>query len=214
MDPHRSGRGYTPAPVSDAAQPTFTVIVPTAGRSTLGDALASAASQLQPGDEIIAICNRDLDLGAKARNNAMARAQGTHLLFLDDDDEYLPGAFDKFRAFAIEHPTSIGIFRERLVDGSLHWGKPEFRIGNVGTVLFVVPNVPEQLGVWDAYHGEWAPTDWVFISATAERMGDPVFVDEVVAVQRPGGTFATSLDRLRYRWQLGRRLRAVLHRGR
>src|SRR5581483_11990840 len=100
-----------------------------------------------------------------ARNNAMARAHGTHLLFLDDDDEYLSGALDKFRAFAASHPGRIGIFRERLMDGSLHWSEPEFRIGNVGTVLFVVPNIPEKLGVWDHYHGDWAPTDWVFISA-------------------------------------------------
>lgn len=195
-------------------EPTFTVIVPTAGRPTLSDALASAASQLRPGDEIIAICNRDLDLGAKARNNAMARAQGTHLLFLDDDDEYLPGALDKFRRFAAENPGRIGIFRERLVDGSLHWGVPEFRIGNLGTVLFVVPNIPEKLGVWDHYNGDWAPTDWVFVSATAERMGEPIFVDEVVALQRPRGPFATPLDRLRFRLKLGSRVRAVLRLGR
>lgn len=193
-----------------ADHPTFTVIVPTAGRTTLGDSLASAASQLLPGDEIIAICNRDLDLGAKARNNAMARAEGTHLLFLDDDDEYLPGALAHFRAFAAEHPGRIGIFRERLMDGSLYWDKPEFRIGNVGTVLFVVPNIPEKLGVWGRYHGDWAPADWVFVSETAEMMGDPVFVDAVVAVQRPGGTFASRVDKLRYRLKLGVRARATL----
>jgi glycosyltransferase involved in cell wall biosynthesis len=198
--------------VSADGQPTFTVVVPSAGRSTLGAALASVTDQLRPGDEVIVICNHDRDLGAKARNNAIGRAQGTHLVFLDDDDEYLPGALDAFRAFAAENPGRIGIFRERLHDGSLIWADPEFRIGNVGSMLFVVPNVPEQLGAWDRYNGEWAPGDWVFIAATAERMGEPIFVDTVVAVQRPGGTFASPLARLRYRLKLGQRLRAATRR--
>lgn len=190
-------------------EPTFTVVVPTVGRGTLAAALASVAGQLRAGDEIIAICNQDLDVGTKARNNAIARAQGTHLIFLDDDDEYLPGALDHFRAFAAANPGRIGIFRERLADGTLIWRTPDFRFGNVGSMLFVVPNIPEKLGVWDQYEGEWAPSDWVFISSTAERMGEPIFVDQVVALQRPGGTFTTPLDQLRYRLKLGRRLRAV-----
>jgi glycosyltransferase involved in cell wall biosynthesis len=195
-------------------EPTFTVVVPTVGRATLAGALASVASQLRPGDEIIAICNHDRDLGTKARNNAIARAEGTHLIFLDDDDEYLPGALEKFRAFAAKYPGRVGIFRERLVDGSLQWRTPELKLGNVGSMLFVVPNIPERLGVWDHLDGEWAPSDWVFVSTTAEKMGEPIFVDEIVAVQRPSGTFASPLDRLRYRLKLGQRLRAALRPGR
>jgi hypothetical protein len=203
-----------PAVATPAAPPavTFSVIVPTVARPTLAGALASVSSQLEPGDEVLVLCNRDLDLGAKARNSLMARAQGTHLIFLDDDDEYVPGALATMRRWAAEHPGRIGIFRERLVDGSLLWKAPEFRIGNVGTVLYVVPNVPEKLGVWDIYGDDWAPGDWVFISATAEKMGDPVFVDEVTAVQRPGGTFETPLDRLRYKLRLRVRLKQALGR--
>jgi glycosyltransferase involved in cell wall biosynthesis len=192
--------------------PTLTVIVPTSGRQTLNRALASAAKQLEPGDEIIVICNRDYDFGAKARNDAMTRARGTHMLFLDDDDEYLPGALERVRRFAAEHPGRIGIFREELANGALHWEKPEFRIGNVGTVLFCVPNVQEKLGIWDKLGEEWRPTDWVFISKTAELMGDPIMVDEVIVRQRPGGNFATPLDRLRYRLRIRTRIRRLLGR--
>lgn len=199
-----------PTAESPSSRVTFSVVVPTVARPTLAGALASVSSQLEPGDEVLVLCNRDLDLGAKARNDLMARARGTHLLFLDDDDEYVPGALATMRHWAAEHPGRIGIFRERLVDGSLHWKTPELRIGNVGTVLFVVPNVPEQLGVWDIYGDDWAPTDWVFISATAEKMGDPIFVDEVVALQRPRGQFATPLDRLRFKMRLRTRLKQVL----
>jgi hypothetical protein len=195
-----------------SARVTFSVIVPTVARPTLAGALASVSSQLEPGDEVLVRCNRDGDLGARARNELMARASGSHLLFLDDDDEYVPGALSTMRRWAAEHPDRIGIFRERLVDGSLHWTTPEFRIGNVGTVLFVVPNRPEKLGVWDIYGDDWAPTDWVFISATAEKMGDPMFVDEVVALQRPRGAFATPLDRLRFKLRLRVRLKHALGR--
>jgi hypothetical protein len=208
----RSGLHSSAVPTAESASSrvTFSVIVPTVARPTLAGALASASSQLEPGDEILVLCNRDLDVGAKARNDLIARAHGTHLLFLDDDDEYLPGAFAAMRNWAGEHPGRIGIFRERLVDGSLHWKTPDFRIGNVGSVLFVVPNLPDRLGVWDIYGDDWAPGDWVFISATAEKMGDPIFVDEVVALQRPRGHFATPLDRLRFRLRLRTRLKQAL----
>jgi hypothetical protein len=177
---------------------TLSVIVPTSGRRTLPKALAAVSAQLRPGDEILVSCNRDMDYGARARNDLMARAKGTHLLFLDDDDEYVPGALDAFRSWAAANPGRIGIFREQLVDGTLHWKTPDFRIGNVGTVIFCVPNVPDQLGVWDIYGDDWAPTDWVFISATAEQMGEPVFVDQVVARQRPWPEFASLSARLRF----------------
>src|SRR5918999_78839 len=122
--PRRSDPGLDlPAVATPAAPPavTFSVIVPTVARPTLAGALASVSSQLEPGDEVLVLCNRDLDLGAKARNSLMARAQGTHLIFLDDDDEYVPGALATMRRWAAEHPGRIGIFRERLVDGSLLW---------------------------------------------------------------------------------------------
>lgn len=188
------------------------MIVPTSGRTTLGASLASAAHQLEPGDELIVLRNRDYDFGTKARNDGMARAKGTHLLFLDDDDEYMAGALEKMRRFAADNPERIGIFREELASGALHWGSPEFALGNVGSVLFCVPNLPEKLGIWDKLGDDWRPSDWVFISQTAELMGDPLFVDEVVVRQRPGGTFATPLDRIRYRLRARTRVRKALDR--
>jgi glycosyltransferase involved in cell wall biosynthesis len=187
--------------------PTISVIVPTAGKATLPRTLESIAPQLRPGDEILVVCNRDMDFGAKARNEAMPRAKGTHLAFLDDDDEFKSDALEKMRHFAAANPGRIGIFREELADLSLHWKEPVLRIGNVGTVLFFVPNMPDKLGVWAPYEGDWRPCDWMFISSTVERMGEPIFVDEVTVRQRPGGTFATPLDALRYRLKIRTRFR-------
>lgn len=189
-----------------ATQPTFSVIVPTSGRPTLAGALSSVAPQLLPGDEIIVVCNADRDLGTRARNSAMSRANATHLLFLDDDDEFVPGAFEKMRRFAFENPGRIGIFREELVEGSLLWTEPIFRKGNVGSPMFVVPNVAEKLAPWVGDEGN----DWYFIEGTAELQGDPIFVDEVVARLRPHGIFATPLDRLRFRLRLRSKLRKAV----
>lgn len=194
---------------------TFSVVVPTSGRPTLSKALQSVASQLAPGDELLVLCNRDLDDGTKARTALMRRATSSHLLFLDDDDDaYLPGALLTFRNWAQDNPGLIGIFRQRLVDGTLLWRSPDFRIGNVGSLMFVVPNAPDKLGSWESQTDEFVPNDWAFISTTAERMGEPVFVDRVVGIQRPWGQFATPLDRLRFALRPRARIkRIVAHRA-
>lgn len=183
---------------------TFTVVVPTVGRDSLSDTLRSIAAQLEPGDEVIVVCNDRRDLGTWARNSAMERARGTHLLFLDDDDEYAAGAFAEMRRFAAEHPDTIGIFREQLLDGSLFWRTPELVEGNVGSALFVVPNDRERLGRWSGSEGN----DWNFIRDTVALQGAPIFCDAVVALQRPRGAFTSRWARLRFRLRLGTRLRA------
>lgn len=193
-----------------AAEPTFTAVVPTVGRKTLSHALTSIARQLRPGDELIVVCNADRDNGTRARNSAMERARGTHLVFLDDDDAMVDGAFERMRDFARQHPDRVGIFREELMDGSLLWTAPEFREGNVGTAMFVVPNVEGKLAPWRGSEGN----DWYFIEETVKFQGEPIFCDAVVARQRPLGTFETPLDRLRYRLRIRARARKALSRRR
>jgi glycosyltransferase involved in cell wall biosynthesis len=185
-------------------EPTFSVVMPTVGRESLGMALVSAAKQLGPGDEIICICNNDGDMGSAARNSAMARARGSHLIFLDDDDVYTRGALKAMRDFARENPGRIGIFRLVNNDGSLLWATPELREGNMGSPILVVPNIPEKLGEWrQTDHGN----DWNFIEATVALQGEPVFIDRVVSRLRPYGAFNSRLDRVRYKLRLGTRLK-------
>ncbi len=185
-------------------RPTFSVIMPTTGRSTLAKALRSVATQVQPGDEIIVLCNDKGDQGDWARNSGVARAIGTHLVFLDDDDEYLDGALAAMRGFARQNPDRIGIFRMQLMDGSLLWSEPELRFGNVSSQMFVVPNIPEKLGRWDQSN---RANDWAFISETATYQGEPVFCEHVVARIRPNGPFESRRAELRFRLRLGSRLR-------
>src|SRR5437588_3541660 len=170
----------------DDAKPTFTVVVPTIGRPSLGPALKSISGQLEPGDEIIVICNDAGDQGDSARNSGVARAAGSHLIFLDDDDAYVPGALAAMRRFAAENPGRIGIFRMELVSGARIWTEPVLRYGNVGSPMFVVPNVPGKLGRWDQSR---RANDWAFIEETVSLQGEPIFLDEVVARIRFNGTF-------------------------
>ncbi len=107
---------------------------------------------------------------------------------MDDDDVYTPDAFSAMREFALKSPGRIGIFRMRYEYwrhgwyGQVVWEEPVLRWGNVGTPMFVVPNVPGKLGRWDSkFH--WG--DWAFIQETVTLQGDPVFCDAVVARIRP-----------------------------
>jgi glycosyltransferase involved in cell wall biosynthesis len=160
----------------------FSVIVPTAGRKTLLGTLDSIVGQLEPGDEVIVLRDGARDYGHSARNSAMARAKGTHLLFQDDDDQYANGAIAEMRRFAREQPDRIGIFRMRYPDGRVLWADPELRYKNVSTQTFLVPNVPGKLGRWEN-DGSRAG-DYVFIEETVALQGDPVFCDHVVTYVR------------------------------
>jgi glycosyltransferase involved in cell wall biosynthesis len=161
---------------------TFSVIVPTRGRPSLLRTLASIVEQLEPGDEVLVLRDDSGDVGDTPRNGAIPRARGTHLLFMDDDDQYAKGALANIRRFAEEHPGRIGIFRMRFDHGLLLWRQPVLEFGNVSTQLFVVPNIPGKLARWEQ-RGR-VIGDYVFITETAKLQGDPIFRDEIVVFAR------------------------------
>jgi len=158
----------------------ISVIVPTIGRETLDRALESAAVA----DEVIVERNQDGDHGYAARMRGMARATGTHLAFLDDDDVYAPGAIETMRAAACDRPV---IFRMDDPTHGIIWKRKALDFGNVGTPMFLVPNEPDRLGRWEPYApGLKCPGgDFMFISDCAETMGAPVWREEVVAIVAP-----------------------------
>lgn len=157
---------------------SLSIIIPTSGRWSLNATLLSITPQLEPGDEIIVVRDSSDDWGMKARNEAMRRAKGTWLAFMDDDDIYLPGALALMRA--VTGPT---IFRMRR--GSPHndvlWTDKELRPGNVSTQMFVTPCIP--LGRWgNRYEG-----DFDFIASTLDLypVGALTWRQEQIAVWRP-----------------------------
>jgi glycosyltransferase involved in cell wall biosynthesis len=159
---------------------TFSVIVPTRGRKSLAATLDSVAEQLEPGDELLVRCSRDDEFGHGSRQTLMARARGTHLLFVDDDDQLARGALATMRRVARERPNRVVIFRMRYLDGRVIWREPVLQYRNVGTPMFVVPNVPGKLGRWENpdHPGMF---DWRFIMETVELQGEPLFRKEIVA---------------------------------
>ena len=197
----------------------FSVIVPTRGRKTVLAALESITEQFEPGDEVLVRCSRDEDFGNSARQSMIERAKGTHLLFMDDDDQFARGALATMRAFAREHPGRIGIFRMRYLDGRVLWTEPELRLRNVSSQMLCVPNVPGKLGRWESPEYPRV-ADYEFVRATAELQGEPIFREEIVAYirsdRRPLGRVAkrvsTPLGEARRRLAPRTRLRRVLGR--
>lgn len=209
-------------------RPTFSVVVPTFHRpKRLTGALASIVPQLEPGDEILVLCNDAHDWGSRARNDGMDRARGTHLLFLDDDDEFLPGAFATMRAFAREHPDRVGLFRALRHGGEDTWPEPEFKQGYLAPMNFVVPNVPGKLGRWGERSDDPAVqaeldrqgvrrwSDMYFAQESAELQGhEPIWVDEFTGVFRPiHNPVRRTIARLRYALGMRSRVRGLVGYG-
>lgn len=161
---------------------SLSILVASSGRTTLARTLLSISPQLEPGDELLVDVNDDAPWGHAARNRLMARARGTHLLFMDDDDAYLDGALKLARAAAELTPDRVHIFQMRYPDGDVLWRTHDVEVGNVSTIMLMVPNQPDDLGVWsDRYEG-----DFDFLAETLELRGDaPVWHEDVIAAVRP-----------------------------
>lgn len=158
----------------------LSVIIPTVGRDTLDAAVESCAGA----DEVIVVHDQTGDHGYTARHKGMAQATGTHLAFMDDDDVYTPGAIQVMRDQACDRPV---IFKMDHYTHGILWRDQEVRFGNVSTQMFVVPNEPERFGRWEPHMPGWPEPggDYTFLKGCCERMGAPVWRDELVAVLRP-----------------------------
>jgi glycosyltransferase involved in cell wall biosynthesis len=203
--------------------PTFSVVVPTLARKTLPRTLGSIASQIRPGDEILVVCSDENDAGNSARQRGVEAATSSHILFCDDDDVFLPAAFDVIREFAAQHPNAIGLFRRRFNAGPPQWREPVVKPGNLQCMGYVIPNVKGKLGVWGAQSRDpvrqaqleaqgfrhWS--DSFFVTDTAALQDAPIiFCDAIVGHARPEGN---PLRRLRYRLALRARVRGLLKSG-
>lgn len=160
---------------------SLSVIIVTSGRSTLLRTLQSVSRQLHADDEVLVVGRgasiRDQaeafgfryvedgpfgNWGQRERQSAMAHATKSHLLFNDDDDYYMPGAFDAVRAAIDVHPDSPLMFKMITPEGRLIWSDPIVTCGNVSGQQFVVPNDPQRLGTWGLTH----EGDLAFIEST------------------------------------------------
>lgn len=182
--------------------PRLSVIVPTTGRDTL----QAAVDSCRDADEIVVIddggqatrpvshhrtefvrvqgAGREAgDVGYTARTRGMEIATGTHLAFMDDDDVFTPSAIDTMREHAADVPV---VFR---MDDPLHgviWRDPVLRYANVSSQMIVVPNDAERLGTWEPYENDPGKGgDFVFLRGCIEKIGEPVWREEIVCTIRP-----------------------------
>lgn len=114
---------------------TFSIVIPTLRPQLVATTLLPAlGTQLTPGDEVIVVSdhvpwtekpqppvrfflNRGRRGFAPTCNLGAATARGTHLFFLNDDVQLLPGLLDDLRRFAAQHPNTCfgpNLFSQKL----------------------------------------------------------------------------------------------------
>lgn len=185
---------------------SLTIIVPTIGRSSLKHTLESISMQIGPNDQILVMADgiypksRQLveakgpqysyvelrdgphhDWGARARNMALPLAKKAYIAFMDDDDRYLPGAFEFMRSAIKVFPGHPFLFR-MMHEKSIIWKAHELAVGNVSSQMIVVPNDQGKLSRFtERYEG-----DYDFIKGTADLYSpgyDPfIWREEITAI--------------------------------
>jgi hypothetical protein len=159
---------------------TFSVIIPTSGRPSLIITLAALTSQLQHGDELLVLRDSTGDWGNTARNHALYRCAGTHLLFIDDDDRHTANALATIRDYVERNPDRVHVFAmRRLHDHHTFVPALPLEEGHVGTPMICVPNQPSRLGRWsERYEG-----DFDFLTTTLALHDQPPIVHpDVIAI--------------------------------
>lgn len=184
---------------------TLSVIIPTIGRPTLAEALASLVpAGLSADDEVIVVCDglelldqvgqvvqearlpasarvlaipRAGDHGHTPRNEAMEEARGDRIVSLDDDDLAEPGAYDRVRQLAAQHPDRPLVLRFEAQDGRVIPYGPYLLKATIGTPAFVPVNRAGRLAPYASEHGG----DWTHIVNTVALQGEPVFDRQIIA---------------------------------
>lgn len=171
-------------------------IIATIGRPSLVETIKSIHPW--PGDEIIVIgnvqdsvdgqircisCPPGNDWGSTERNIATPLARNRHLAHIDDDDVYVPNARALMASAMLMAPDRLTIFKMRLPTGATLWQDPVVRLGNVGTPMMFMPNLPDKLGRWGEkqdcgdFHFlqtmAWKPEEIVWNSDVIAQLGRP-----------------------------------------
>lgn len=121
-----------------------------------------------------------LGKGNGIRDRMMTRAKGDWILFIDDDDAYVPGALEIVRT-AVTDTYTPHLFAMRTPEGLILGNSLEGCM--VGGPQFVLPNRPAKFGRW-ASHERGA--DHGFITGTLEHYGGECAIHQDVIYEVHG----------------------------
>ena len=180
----------------------ITVIIPTIGRESAALTASSVTKQAIPFGDAVWLCPDRKSEGAfghPVRNhNIDAEVEGRYLWSIDDDDIALPGALVAMHEAIEAHPGRWFLFR--MIGGAnSHYPRMTvpvqgmegvMRPGNIGTPMILFPKCKARFGTGltglfgedkrDGYFG-----DWTMAQSLQNELGDPIWIDQVVAEIRP-----------------------------
>lgn len=194
----------------------ISVIVPTKGRKTLERTLRSV--RLHRGHEVIVVgegaqplakktCKelrpdvpfdirffkgpKSNNWGNSQRDLGMKKARGRWLMFIDDDDIYVPDAFKHvLNAIGQERsPQQATIHVFRMLDfrykRQVLWQCKKPLLGNVGTPMLCLPNLEDFKGMWP--DSQDYGSDQMFIQDTLNRWPSSkiTWETDIIVICRP-----------------------------
>lgn len=205
--------------------PHITVITPTIGRVSLRNVLDSAEQQSFTDFEYLVVSDgynkavqeevakrdsrfkfvctpKTATWGHDQVNVGLMLAKGKVITLLDDDDLFVPGAFQTI----YEHTKTLEIekdiwgrtvrdtgkiycFRAKDLHGNVYWINKNYQCGIISGQCIVLPNVPEKFGLWTPHYAG----DWDFMESTLKRSGwELEWIDQIIirmhAWEIPGKT--------------------------
>ena len=191
--------------------PSISIITPTIGRDSLKSMLEGLLPQLADGDEVLIIGdgpqpNAKLiveglaspfiqywesplirNYGNPQRNEAITKAKGDYLMFVDDDDTVDSQAIRTVKKAAKEFPDIPLMFKMLHNGHAILWDIPQVAYGHVSGQMFVTPNVKGKIGTWSGKYG----ADFDFMTSTLalypEGAAAVKFLEDVITIQGYAG---------------------------
>ena len=161
---------------------TISFIIPTIGRKSLKRTLDSI--EKWPRDEILIIQHSPPSgtWGNLERKEGIAKSTCDYIVFIDDDDYYVPGHRALMDAAIKENPGKPILFKVQFPNGKVLWETKEIVPGNVSGQMMLVPNIREKF-----YRFQWPGnthmSDYYFMSRW--KFPEVVFREEIIVTLGP-----------------------------